>query len=59
MKTLIITTLLAAMLLPAQQPKRPRILGISHIALFVHDIEKSRAYYTDLLGFKEIGRAHV
>lgn len=54
MKTLLITTLLAAMLLPAQQPKRPRILGISHIALFVHDIEKSRAYYTDLLGFKEV-----
>ncbi len=57
MKTLLITSLFAAMLLPAQQPpqpKRPRILGISHIALFVHDIEKSRAYYTDLLGFKEV-----
>ena len=57
MKTLLFASLFAAMLLPAQQPqqpKRPRILGISHIALFVHDIEKSRAYYTDLLGFKEV-----
>lgn len=57
MKMLLLASLFAAMLLPAQkptQPKRPRILGISHIALFVHDIEKSRAYYTDFLGFKEV-----
>src|SRR5205085_7951656 len=32
---------------------RPRITGISHIALYVHDIEKSRAFYKDFLGFAE------
>lgn len=37
----------------ADAPKRPRITGVAHIALFVHDIEKSRQYYHDLLGYEE------
>jgi catechol 2,3-dioxygenase-like lactoylglutathione lyase family enzyme len=32
---------------------RPAIVGLSHIALFVHDLEKSRAFYKDFLGFAE------
>jgi len=39
--------------LDAQQPARPRILGLAHIALRVSDIEKSRAFYKDFLGFGE------
>jgi hypothetical protein len=31
--------------LHAQSPKRPHIVGLSHIALYAHDFEKSRAYY--------------
>jgi catechol 2,3-dioxygenase-like lactoylglutathione lyase family enzyme len=39
---------------PAQDtPPRPKILGVAHIALAVHDIEKSRAFYKDFLGFGE------
>jgi len=38
---------------PADQPARPKIVGLSHIALYVHDIEKSRAFYKDFLGFAE------
>src|SRR5437773_8058191 len=34
-------------------PPCPHIIGISHIALYVHDIEKSRAFYKDFLGFGE------
>jgi lactoylglutathione lyase len=37
----------------ADAPKRPHITGIAHIALFVHDMEKARAYYKDFLGFGE------
>src|SRR5258708_31093963 len=37
----------------ADEPKRPRITGIAHIALFVHDMEKARGFYTGLLGFGE------
>jgi len=33
--------------------KRPRILGLSHYSLYVHDLEKSRAFYKDFLGFDE------
>jgi lactoylglutathione lyase len=29
------------------------VLGVGHIALFVSDIEKSRAFYKDFLGFSE------
>jgi catechol 2,3-dioxygenase-like lactoylglutathione lyase family enzyme len=36
-----------------QAPARPRIVGLSHIALFAHDFEKSRAYYGQVLGFEE------
>lgn len=35
------------------QPKRPHIIGLSHIGLWVHDIEKSRAFYKNFLGFAE------
>jgi lactoylglutathione lyase len=53
MKTLLLLASLS--LLPAQTaPKRPKILGVAHIALFVHDIEKSRQYYRDLLGYEEV-----
>jgi catechol 2,3-dioxygenase-like lactoylglutathione lyase family enzyme len=34
-------------------PPRPKITGVAHIALAVHDIEKSRAYYKDFLGYGE------
>src|SRR5580692_10167128 len=50
---LLLTITLAAIPIQAQTPPRPRITGVSHIALYVHDIEKSRAFYKDFLGFGE------
>jgi lactoylglutathione lyase len=38
---------------PSDAPKRPKILGVAHIALAVHDVAKARAYYKDFLGFGE------
>src|ERR1700757_1667387 len=40
-------------LLAADEPMRPHITGISHIALYVHDLDKSRAFYKEFLGFAE------
>ena len=37
----------------AQDTPRPKILGVSHIAIFAADYEKSRAFYHDFLGFEE------
>jgi len=37
----------------AQVKPHPRILGVSHMALYVSDLAKARAFYTDLLGFAE------
>src|SRR5215469_11753208 len=38
---------------PANEVKRPHILGISHMALFVSDLGKARAFYKDFLGYEE------
>src|SRR4051812_39797495 len=32
---------------------RPKITGVAHIALAVHDIAQARAYYKDFLGYGE------
>jgi catechol 2,3-dioxygenase-like lactoylglutathione lyase family enzyme len=39
--------------LSAQEVKRPHITGISHVAVFVHDMDSSFAFYKDFLGFEE------
>ena len=56
MKNILLSAfVLAAMCSAAPQdaPRRPKILGVAHIALSVHDIEKSRVFYKDFLGFGE------
>jgi catechol 2,3-dioxygenase-like lactoylglutathione lyase family enzyme len=35
-------------------PPRPRILGIGHMALYVSDLAKARAFYEGFLGFEEV-----
>ncbi len=50
---LFLIAALAAACLPAQTPKRPRITGVAHIALFAKDIEKARTFYGGMLGFSE------
>ncbi len=39
--------------LPSSGAQRPPITGVSHVALFVHDMARSRAFYKDFLGFEE------
>lgn len=40
-------------LFAANEPVRPHIMGLSHVALYVHDMKKTRAFYKDFLGFDE------
>lgn len=35
-------------------PQRPKILGLAHIALFAHDMDQSRKFYSEFLGFEEV-----
>jgi catechol 2,3-dioxygenase-like lactoylglutathione lyase family enzyme len=35
------------------QVKRPRILGIAHVAFYVSDLSKTRSFYKDFLGYEE------
>jgi len=39
--------------LAADKVNRPRILGVAHMALYVSDLQKSRAFYKDFLGYEE------
>jgi catechol 2,3-dioxygenase-like lactoylglutathione lyase family enzyme len=57
LSTLIAGAMIAGTFLPllmlAQQPVRPRLLGISQIVVRAHDLKESRLFYGDLLGFQE------
>src|SRR5258706_7653534 len=33
--------------------RRPRVLGLSHMAVFVSDLRKARSFYEDFLGYQE------
>ncbi|MDX2032429.1 MAG: VOC family protein [Blastocatellia bacterium] len=34
-------------------PKRPRLQGVAHMAVYVSDVEKARGFYRDFLGYQE------
>jgi catechol 2,3-dioxygenase-like lactoylglutathione lyase family enzyme len=54
MKLAVFTVLCASLsALAAEGPTRPQIVGISHIALYAHDLPRTRAFYKDFLGFDE------
>jgi lactoylglutathione lyase len=55
MKTILLLAVFATELAWSQTgaPARPKITGVAHIALAVHDIEASRVFYKDFLGFGE------
>jgi catechol 2,3-dioxygenase-like lactoylglutathione lyase family enzyme len=58
MKRLIFSTavsiaLFLAFVAMAADGKRPRIVGLSSIAVRTHDLDKSRHFYSGLLGFEE------
>lgn len=44
---------LTMLILTAAESQRPRITGLSHVTLLVHDLDASRAFYKDLLGYQE------
>ena len=54
MKRLILLLIVAPLLFAQQiEIKRPRILGVAHVAFYVSDLNKARAFYKDFLGFDE------
>jgi len=56
MKRLAINLLLTSLFFAstaARDVKRPRVLGLAHVALLVSDLQKARAFYEDFLGYQE------
>jgi lactoylglutathione lyase len=47
---------LATSLAAGAEPKRPRITGVAHIAIYVHDVDKALGFYHDFLGYNEAFR---
>jgi catechol 2,3-dioxygenase-like lactoylglutathione lyase family enzyme len=52
MKKLLIVLAVAGICL-AQEVKRPKVLGVAHMALYVSDLGKARQFYKEFLGFGE------
>jgi lactoylglutathione lyase len=53
---LAVLLFLSSIISPAQTAnpvKRPHILGVAHMALYVTDLQKARAFYKDFLGYDE------
>jgi len=55
MKALPVLLIAAATAIPlaAQQPSRPKVLGVAHMAIYVKDLAKTRQFYEKFLGFAE------
>ena len=51
--SLVLSVFLVHQAFAADQPQRPRILGVAHMALYVSDLGKARAFYKDFLGYAE------
>ena len=51
--TVVIAATAAALAQDPARVPRPRILGLSHVALHVSDLDRARAFYKDFLGFAE------
>lgn len=62
-KLFLLAAIVAGMMMPGGRAgaeevtstSRARLVGVSHVALKVSDIEKSRAFYKEFLGFAEAG----
>ncbi|MGD0041751.1 MAG: VOC family protein [Isosphaeraceae bacterium] len=60
-KTLLMVLTLGGLLAPAAletpamaaEPARPEILGVAHMAIYVKDLDKTRKFYEEFLGFAE------
>ena len=53
---LVMVALLAASLSQTPQPSRPKITGFSHVAIYVTDLDKARAFYGGTLGYAMVSR---
>jgi len=53
MKLKVTALLFGTVVLIAQQEVRPRIVGMPHVDFRVHDMEASRHFYKDFLGYTE------
>ena len=55
MRNLLIILLITASAFAQQKEvQRPRILGVAHVAFYVSDLTKTRAFYKDFLGYDEV-----
>jgi len=52
-KKLLAGILMVAPLLAQEAVKRPKVLGVAHMAVYVKDLDKARRFYEDFLGFGE------
>src|ERR1039457_2926068 len=52
-RKLLAGILMVAPLLAQQAVKRPKVLGVAHMAVYVKDLDKTRKFYESFMGFAE------
>jgi lactoylglutathione lyase len=52
----LVAVVFAASAGAAEEPRRPPITGVAHIAIYAHDVDRSLAFYHDFLGYDEAFR---
>lgn len=53
MRTTILCLSLLAVAAATGEPRRPKVTGVAHMALYVSDLAKARGFYEDFLGYGE------
>jgi lactoylglutathione lyase len=49
----IVAFVASAVVIAAQDVRRPKITGVAHVALYVSDVDKARVFYKNFLGYGE------
>ncbi len=53
MAALLSATILCSACLPKEEPTRPKITGVAHAAFFTKDLDSSRRFFKEFLGYDE------
>src|SRR5439155_23105213 len=53
MRRFLLGLMLVAAVCAGDEARRPKVLGVAHMALYVSDLAKARVFYKDFLGYDE------
>jgi catechol 2,3-dioxygenase-like lactoylglutathione lyase family enzyme len=52
-RSMLLLIVCVSSLFAQTETQRPRIMGVAHVGIYVNDLDRTRVFYKDLLGFEE------